>query len=178
MNSKIILTLFIAFIMVTSVIGFIWSSSSNEDNSNFLEYNGNKFKNVNGRYVLELNSNEYIFDNSPYELSDINIGDFNIESDKYYLLFNPEEKDLNMEYSMQKLYLVLKSLGVNIQLACSRGEGCDSTLPIKDCNEYSFYFFKGEDTRIYKDNKCVVIQGDNLGINKAVDKINLKLLKI
>ena len=76
------------------------------------------------------------------------------------------------------MYLVLKSLNVNIQLACSKQEGCDNNLPIKDCNEYSFYFVKGADTKIYKDNKCVVIEGDNLGISKAVDKINLKLLKV
>ena len=178
MKTKIILTIFIAFIMITSVIGFIWTSGDSEDNSNFLEYNNYKFKNVNGRYLLDINSNEFVFDNSPYEVAEIHLEDFNIESDKYYILFNPEEKDLNMEYSIQKLYLVLKSLNVNIQLACSKEEGCDSNLPIKNCEDYSFYFKKSEDTKVYKENKCVVVEGDNQGISKAVDKINLKLLNI
>ena len=67
------------------------------------------------------------------------IEDFNLESNKYYIIFNPNEKDLNLEYPIQKLYLVLNSLGVNVQLACSVEEGCEN-IPIKDCNDYSFYF--------------------------------------
>jgi len=134
MDSKIICTLFIAFIMITSVIGFIWSSDSSENNFEVLEYKGHQFKNINGNYLLELNGNEYVFDNSPYEVGDIDIGNFNLESDKYYILFTPNEKDLNMEYAIQKLYLVLNSLGVKVQLACSTEEGCDPSLPIKSCS--------------------------------------------
>ncbi len=178
MNGKIIFTLFIAFIMVTSVIGFIWSSDSSSTNYEILEYNNHQFKDINGKYVLEVNSNEYVFDNSPYELNNFDFEQFNLESDKYYILFNPEEKDLNMEYSMQKLFLVLRSLNVNVQLACSKEEGCDGNLPVKSCNEYSFYLIKDDSTKVYKDDKCVVIQGDNQGISKAVDKINLMLLKV
>lgn len=178
MNTKIVLTLFIAFIMITSIIGFIWSSNSNDNNYETLEYNNHQFKKINGKYTLELNNNEYVFDNTPYELSDINIDNLNLESDKYYLIFNPVEKDLNMEYYMQKLYLVLKSSGVNVQLACSTNEGCDNSMPVKNCDDYSFYLKRSEDAKVYKDNKCVVIQGDNLNINKEIDKINLILLKV
>ena len=79
---------------------------------------------------------------------------------------------------MQKLYLVLRSLNVNVQLACSKEEGCDNNLPVKSCEEYSFYMNKGDNIKVHKDNKCVVIQGDNQGISRAVDKINLMLLKV
>lgn len=179
MNSKIILTLFIAFIMITSVIGFIWSSDSSEDNFEVLEYNNYKFKNVNGKYLLEIDGNEYVFDNSPYEVSSVDFEDFSLGSNKYYIIFNPDEKDLNMEYSMQKLYLVLNSLGVDIQLACLIEEGCEEEdIPIKSCDDYAFYFKKSTGAKIYKDNNCVVIEGDNIGISKAVDRINMKLLNI
>ena len=165
--------------MITSVIGFIWSSDDSvTDSSEILEYNNHQFKNVNGKYVVEINDQGYIFDNSPYELSSINFEDFIIESDKYYILFDPEDKDLNMEYSMQKLYSVLTSLNINVQLACTKEEGCDSTLPIKTCNDYSFYLRKSSDAKIYKQDKCIVVEGTNEGISKAVDKINLKLLNI
>jgi len=178
MDSKIIFALFIAFIMITSVIGFIWSSDSSENNFEVLEYKGHQFKNINGKYLLELNGNEYVFDNSPYGLNGFDFEQFSLESNKYYILFNPVEKDLNMEYSMQKLYLVLRSLNINVQLACSKEEGCDNNLPVKSCEEYSFYMNKGDNIKVHKDNKCVVIQGDNQGISRAVDKINLMLLKV
>jgi len=179
MKSKIIITVFIAFLMMTSVIGMIWSYNSVQDNnSEAFQYGDYEFQKTDGRYVLELNGNQYVFDNTPYELSEIDIENFNLESDKYYIIFNPDEKDLNLEYSIQKLYLVLKSLNVNIQLACSVEEGCDNSLPIKTCNEYAFYFRRSDSTRIYKDNKCIVVEGDNQGLSKGVDKINLMLLKI
>jgi len=149
-----------------------------DNNSEVFEYGNYKFQRTDGRYVLELNGNQYIFDNTPYDLSDVNIENFNIESSKYYIIFNPDEKDLNLEYSIQKLYLVLRSFNVNIQLACSTEEGCDSNLPVKTCDDYAFYFKKSDGIKIYNDNKCVVIEGDNQGLSKGVDKINLILLKV
>ena len=178
MNNKIILTLFISFIMISSVIGFVWTSSSDTVTYETIEYQNYNFNKINDKYILELNGNEYVFDNTPYELSDIDASNVIIESSKYYILFDPEDKDLNLEYSIQKLYLVLNSLGVNVQLACSKEEGCDSTLPIKTCDDYSFYFKKSINAKIYKENRCVVIEGSNLDISKEVDKINLFLLKV
>ena len=179
MNSKIIITLFIAFIMITSVIGFMWGSGEDTGGSESLEYNNYQFKNINGKYLLELDNKQFIFDTSPYDLNNVDFEEFNLESDKYYIIFNPDEKDMNLEYPIQKLYLVLNSLGINIQLACSVEEGCDETLPIKDCSNYAFYFKRsGGGAKVYKEDNCVVIEGDNKGINDAVDKINLKLLNI
>ncbi len=179
MNSKIILTLFIAFIMITSVIGFLYSSDSVDESFEVLEYKNYEFRNINGKYLLEVNSNEYVFDNSPYDLSSIDIENFDLESDKYYIIFNPSEKNPSMEYSIQKLYLVLNSLGINIQLACSVEEGCDETLPIRNCDNYAFYLKRLGEPKIYKEDNCVVIQGNsNKDIDEGVDKINLKLLNI
>ena len=178
MNSKIVLTVFIAFIMITSVVGFIWNYGSDEENYNVLEYGDYEFKNINGKYILDVNENQYVFDNSPYEINNLNFDDFALSSNKYYFIFNPEEKDLNLEYSIQKLYLVLNSLGVKVQLACSKEEGCDDDVPIKDCNDHAFYFKKTGNAKVYKDNNCVVIEGDNEEISKTVDKINLNLLNI
>ena len=179
MNTKIILTIFIAFIMITSVIGFIWSGySSNDIDYEIFEYGNYNFKKISGKYVLDLEGKEYIFDNTPYELNDVSFENFNIESDKYYILFDSKEKDVNMEYSIQKLYLVLNSLGIKVQLACSTEEGCDSILPIKNCEDYAFYFRKADNAKLYKDNNCVVIEGDNYDISREVDKIDLLLLKI
>jgi len=177
MNSKIIITLFIAFIMITSVIGFMWSSDSEGESYEVLEYNNHEFKNINGRYLLELKDREFVFDTSPYNLNNIDF-EVNLESDKYYIIFNPKDKDGNLEYPIQKLYLVLNSLGVKVQLACSIEEGCDESLPIKDCSNSAFYFKRDSDAKLYKEDNCVVIQGDNKNINNYVDWINLNFLNI
>lgn len=179
MNSKIILTFFISFIMITSVIGFLYSSDSVDNSFETLEYNNYEFKNINGKYLLEIDNNEYVFDNSPYDLNGIISEDFNLESDKYYILFNPSERNSNLEYSIQKLYLVLRSLGVNVQLACSIEEGCDETLPIKDCSNNAIFLKKEGEPKIYKEDNCIIVQGSSYkNIDEGVDKINLKLLGI
>ena len=164
--------------MITSVIGFIWSSDSSDSSSEILEYNGYQFNNVNGKYVLELDNQGFVFDNSPYDVSDINVDDLRIESDKYYIIFDPEDKDLNLEYSIQKLYSILSSLNINVQFACSKEEGCEGDFPIKNCENYAFYLKKKDNAKIYKDNNCLVVEGDNQEISRSVDKINLKLLKV
>ena len=177
MKGKTLLAIFIAIIMVSSILGIV--TLSDEDGySNVLKYHGNSFNYINGKYFLELDGSSYVFDNSPYELEDISFEDFVLESDKYYILFNPEDMDNNFEYFIQKLFLTLNSKGVNVQIACDREEGCDETFPIRSCEDYSFYLKKEENTKIYKDNNCIVLEGDNSGLNRAVDKVNLEILNI
>lgn len=176
MKTKVLLAIFIAIIMVSSILGII-SYSSDDVKVNTLDYNGKSFDLINGKFFLDIDGKNYVFDNSPYDLEDLN-ADFNLESDKYYLLFNPLEKDNNMEYFMQKLYLTLSLQGINVQLACDREEDCDYSLPIKNCDDYSFYFKRSENTKIYKENNCIVLEGDNVGLNRAVDKVNLRILNI
>jgi len=176
MKTKVLLAIFIAIIMVSSILGII-SYSSDDVTVSTLDYHGKSFSLINGKFFLEVNGNNYVFDNSPYDLEDLD-ADFSLESDKYYLLFNPSERDNNIDYFMQKLYLTLSYQGINVQLACDREEGCDPSLPIKSCDDYSFYLKKSENTKIYKENNCVVLEGDNVGLNMAVDKVNLVMLNV
>jgi len=177
MKGKTLLAIFIAIIMVSSILG-VMTYSNDSSTASTLQYNGNSFDYINGKYFLELKGSNYVFDNSPYDLKDIPVENFVLESNKYYILFNPDERDSNMEYFMQKLFLTLNSKGINVQIACDREENCDETLPVKDCDDYSFYLKSGENTKIYKDNNCIVLEGDSSGLNKAVDRINLEILGI
>ena len=177
-KSNLILVIFIIIIMVSSVIGFIYSPSNNNDlNQNSIDYKGFNFQlTTDNRYVININGNNIIFDNNPSALEDINIPDFQITQDKIYLIFNPEERDDNLDYSMSKLYLTLQVKEIRPVLACSKEEGCANELPIKDCSSESFYFKKSNITNVYKDNNCIVLEGDNINLNKYVDKIDLLLI--
>ena len=141
-KSNLILVIFIIFIMVSSVIGFIYAPNDNGDlNQNLITYNGLDFQlTTDNRYVVDLNGNQILFDNDPNSLEEIILPNFQITQDKVYLIFNPEERDNNLDYSMAKLYSTLQVKGVRPVLACSKEENCSSDLPVKGCDSESFYF--------------------------------------
>jgi len=174
--SQIAMPSFIIFIMVFSVLGFMWGGSMDEsttittDEYNLIEYNN--------KWILEKEGIPYSFDYHPSELTDIQVDSFNINNPKYYIIFNPEEKDANLDYSFEKLYYTLNQFGVQVFLACSEEENCELDIPIKDCSEHSFYFKKAEETNVYLDENCIVIEGDNQGLSKAVDKLNYLFLGV
>ena len=179
-KSNLFLVIFIIFIMVTSAIGFIYSPSDNNAlNQNTIEYKGFKFAlTTDNRYATEINGNQVIFDNAPSTLENIKLPDFQITQDKVYLIFVPEERDNNLDYSISKLYFTMQVKGIRAVLACSKEENCPSELPVKDCNSEAVYFKKSNLTNIYKDSNCIILEGDNININKYVDKIDLALIGV
>jgi hypothetical protein len=177
---NLILVIFIVFIMVTSAIGFIYSPSENNDlNENSFDYKGFQFGiTTNNKFITDINGNQIIFDNDPRNLENINLPNFQITQEKVYLIFNPEEKDDSLQYSISKIYYTLQIKGIRGVLACSTEKDCPNELPIKNCDSESFYFKKSNLTNLYKEDKCIVLEGDNINIDKYVDKINLLLMGI
>ena len=177
-KSNLILVIFIIVIMVSSVIGFIYSPGDNNALSqNSIDYKGFNFQlTTDNRYITNINGNNIVFDNDPNTLESINIPNFQITQDKVYLIFNSDERDDSLDYIMSKIYLTLQVKGVRPVLACSKEEDCPNELPIKDCSSEAFYFNRDNITNIYKDNSCIVLEGDNINLNKYVDKISLVLI--
>jgi len=177
-KSNLLLVIFIVFIMITSAIGFIYTpEDDNALNENSVSYKGFNFDlTTDNRYITIINGNNIVFDNSPDSLENIDLPNFQITQDKIYLIFDPGEKDTSLDYSISKLAYTLQIKGVRAVLACSKEKDCPNELPIKDCNNEAFYFKKSNLTNIYKDNNCIVLQGDNININKYVDKIDLALI--
>lgn len=172
------MAIFIVSIMIFSVIGFVYTSPDN-NNQNSLDYKGFKFVlNQNNKYQIDINGNTFIFDYNPNDLSNIDVPEFNLEGDKYYLIVNYSDVDSNLEYSLGKLGYTLNLLGLRPVLACDNEQNCQENLPVKNCNSNSFYFKKSNLNKVYIDDKCIVIEGDTIGMSKSVDKINLNLINV
>jgi len=179
MNKKqLILAIFIIVLMVSSVIGFIYVNPTN-DNSGSFDYKGFKFRlDANGRYFTEVNGASFIFDYNPRDLNNIELPDFIIQNQKYYILTNLTQLNANLDYSINKLRYNLNLLGILTIPACINEQECNPNLPIKDCNVDAFYFKKGNINKVSIENKCIIIEGDDLGLSKLVDKVNLRLIGI
>ena len=177
-KTQIFVAIFILLIMIFSAIGFVYTNPDNA-NQNSLDYKGFKFVlNQNNQYQIDINDNSFIFDYNPNDLSNIDIPEFNLVGDKYYILVNYSDVDNNLEYNLGKLGYTLNLLGVRPVLACDNEQNCEENLPVKDCSSNSFYFVKGSLNKVYLDNKCIVIEGDTIGMSRSVDKINLKLINV
>ena len=178
-KSQLIIVIFIVVIMVSSVIGFVNVKQDNNLNQNSIDYSGVKFNiDNNGRYQANINDKSFIFDYLPDEIKDINLPEFNVQGEKYYLIINYSEKDNNIDYSLNKLGYTLNLLGIRAIIACDNEENCNLDLPVKDCSNNAFYIKKSNVNKVYLQDKCITIEGDNLGISKIIDKINLKLAGI
>ena len=106
---------------------------------------------------------------------DAEIPAFNFGS-KVYIISDPNEEDPYLSYNMQKLAYTLQSTSRAVVDACDREEGCPEQTPIKNCVEDAVYLKVSEENKIYKEDRCVVIEGDKEGMAKAVDKLNLGLV--
>ena len=175
---QLFVVIFIIVIMISSVIGFVYTEPE-DNNSNSFNYKGFKFiLNSNSRYQADINGKLFIFDYLPNELINIELPSFDLDSDKYYLLINYTEKDQNLDYNLNKLGYSLSLTGKRANLACINEQDCDINLPVKNCEDNSFYFKKSNLNKIYLQDKCIVIESNNIEMSKLIDKLNLKIAGI
>ncbi len=178
-KSQLFLAIFIILIIISSVLGFVSNSNNTPNTNNDINYNGAKFtQDTQGKYQVNVNNNVFIFDYLPNDLSDIELPDFTLNQNKYYLIFNTTEKDDSITYDLNSLGYTLNLLGIKPILACVDEQDCDVNLPIKDCSNDAFYIKKSNINKVYLQDKCVIIEGDNTGLIKSINKINLKLIGI
>jgi len=168
----------IIFIMVSSAAGFILGGFSQENPENTLEYKGQQFlPSQDGRFFTTINGVQFVFDYSPQELETIDVPSLDLfNSNKFYILFDPPQNDKVIEYNMQKLGYFLQANNRIVYAACISEEGCPSDLPIKSCQDYSFYFKQANQSRAYIQDNCYVIEGNEEGITKITDNVDLKLV--
>ena len=178
MKKTQLMALFIIFLMISSAAGFILGSFSQEDNESNLEYKGQKFLlSQDGRFFTTINGIQFVFDYSPQELESINVPPLDLfNSQKFYILFDPSYKNQVIDYNMQKLGYFLQANNKVVYAACTQEEGCPGDLPIKNCQDYSFYFKQANQSRAYIQDNCYVIEGKDEEITKITDKIDLKLV--
>ena len=165
--------------MVSSAIGFVYINPDANKNTNSINYTGFDFTlTSSGKYIVNIEGKEFIFDYFPNEIKDIETPDFSLASDKYYLITHPTDKNENIDYSLNKMGYALNLLGIRAVLACDTEEGCDPDMPVKDCSSDAFYFKKSNINKVYLQDKCIIIEGDEVSMSKGVDKIDLKLANI
>ncbi len=168
--------LFIALIMITSVLGFVMRGDSS--NSSY-EYNGYDFIKVEGKWVIYIDDKYFSFDYLPSEVSDVDVGNFELGSGKIYIAYLPAEKDSVIEYNMLRLYDIIQYRGVLPVFACTGEDGCPD-IPVVTCdNENKVIRFKKlDDYGVAIEDNCVILRGEGTDLTKVTDRFIYHLLGV
>tara|TARA_Y100000034_G_C6693043_1_gene305244 strand:+ start:78 stop:542 length:465 start_codon:yes stop_codon:yes gene_type:complete len=148
-KSKLYMGLFIVFLMISSTIGFMYSS----DNSK--KYNGHSFTLTDNGWTTFVNKQYWSFDYLPKEVIDVNV---NLDRD---VLIYVEDNQYFYELS-NKFAL----LGIIVDRADIIT--CNSEKSVLVFNEMN-------DNKIYKEDNCFYFEGN---INKLIDALFYDLLGI
>ena len=147
-KSKLYMGLFIIFLMVSSTIGFMYSSDNSKKQGKY------SFTQTDNGWTTYINDQYWSFDYLPKDVpnADINLGSsvlINVESNQdYYELSN----------KLAKLNIIT-----------------DRTSSIT-CNDKSILVFsESQDNKIYKEDNCFYFEGN---INKLMDSLFYDLLGI
>ena len=172
------MTIFISLLMITSIIGFVIPYDSQEQ-GNKLEFNDVEFlQTTNNKWTGVKNNQQYLFDFLPPELTEISIpGLFILNNKKLYFIYDPSNYSSFQEYIYQKTSYNLQLQGKQILPACMKEESCPD-IPVKDCTENAIFLKNSINNKVYLLDNCIVLEGDEVYQNKAIDKINQALIGI
>lgn len=165
-KSVIYVAIFIAFIMITSVLGYIFGDS--EESS--MKYNKYNFYKKNLKWVTKISNAEVDFDYFPAEIDNINLSKEIVESIKnsrmIYITYSPNQTDTD-EFGYSQFELTNKLMLLNIYAGNGMTESNEFNLPIISCaNATQFVpvivLEKGVENTIKSENNCIILKGEPL----------------
>jgi len=172
---------FLVSLMGIFIIGLMVLSSLNifkEENSNKkIEYKNHIFYKQENQWITYINDKPVSFFNNPYDVENITIPEFNFMLSKLYIAYDPADIE-NMGFAVNRLMAVLAYFSVRPVLSCYNETDCPD-IPIIDCSkDESIYVKYSNDTKIYINDKCLVLEGAADSQLKYLDKIFYNLLEV
>lgn len=181
-RNQVILGVFLAFIMVASTIGFALQfhsgfgstdSGLNPGSGNEIEYNGFRFVNQNGLWVL----GNFVFKYTPQQVPDIGLDSgiksfSNYQGKPAYVYSEDEEAEIEIAVN-------LGQIAQRVQKACPEGIVCNEDLPVKTCSD-NFIIIRenNKSNSITQKENCVFIEGGKEQLTALADQFLFKTLGI
>jgi len=172
--------LFLAGIMIFSVIGFSLGSSQSDTTKE--KYNGHMFRQSNQGWITYINDQPIIISQNPNLLNPISLPGLSLDqlnsANKRYFTINPADNlQLSLAYFNQNFGPRLKSTVI----ACIEDSEPCKDLPLKTCEDATLtekviqINLANESSMTYQNN-CLHIQGQKQEIINFVDSLILQLL--
>ena len=178
-RNQIILGFFLVLVLIVSSISFALQGGlgggTGQDNTsgNEIEYNGFKFTNQNGVWVL----GNFIFKYLPGELDGIG----NISSE-IKPMSNYQGKPLYI-YSKDESVIIdlatdFSGIAQRIQNACPENVSCAPDLPVKTCSDNFIIIEEDIENSVTQQENCVFIKGQKENLAMLADEFLFKALGV
>lgn len=175
-RNQIIVGIILVGVMLLSTLGYAFNDNSSK-NSKKIVYNGFKFENQQGLWVLNKDGIDFGFQYNPNEVERVN-GAIN-------LLNNYAGKPLYISSSNRdaefEIYQNLDRIILRKQYACLNNSKCgDENLPIKTCADNFIIIEESENnsSSIIQEQNCVFIKGSKEELVKITDEFLFKIIGV
>ena len=179
--AAIFVSLFIAFIMITSVIGYIFGDSGQST----ARYNGITFTLTSNGWKTVYQGRQYTFSFLPQDLKSINLSDSIVLKDTLQL---DVTYDYNSSFAQEIASSIFEFSEIAIQKDAYLRQGFTSNIsenfPVITCetaNEFVpvIYFTESNETKISSDGSCIIVESrDANGFLPLADKLAYNMLGI
>ena len=183
-RNQIIISMFIAAIMIFSILGFIYGR---DPTTNKIKYEINNrtyfFEKEYNTYSLTIDTNKVVFYTLPSDV-DFNLTKLTMDrvknSKMIYMTFDPGQEDLSY-VDLVRFSLAEELLGFGIFIVGGVTEETDQyQLPVVDCNNATAFvpvikFQNSNTTEINLKENCIIIKGKNFDFVKFRDLLLYKL---
>jgi hypothetical protein len=177
-----VLVFFIAFIMISSIVGFIYSGQDNQ-----FKYNGIKFIRTSTQWRTTINNKQLTFDYFPSDVEQIELS-----NDVATILLNKPEIDttselndtFSEEIALANYNMALTLNKLNIYVMGGFTTNNTFNLPILTCKDATqavpiVYFKQSNQTKITIENNCIIAEAkNNMDILRIKDRLLYSMLGI
>jgi hypothetical protein len=183
LNTKTFMAIFIAVIMISSVLGFVFTFSPHTTGGpERVEFKGFTFVETHqGWRGFDKDENQILLSNDPRTISNIQVPEITLNdlnsADKLYFAFNPKDNVQNtFAYFDANIRPRLKSF---IPACTEDTEGCEE-LPLITCDNALpttkvIQVSLANQSSVSYNNNCLLVQGNNLQLPLSFDALILKL---
>ena len=170
---------FIAFIMITSIIGFLYGTDTGDGNTSVKEQ-GYKFVRKGSFWSTGIDKKEALFSKLPSEVSSVQMPADAAEKLKGTLEidFTYDINDTNNQEIAESLYYLSRSLDFNFNKYPRIGllENSTFSMPIITCQDATaavpvVLFRTGNETKIFREGECIIAEGEQYSFSTLKDRI-------
>ena len=163
-SKKNMVSFFIVFIMISSVVGFMWGRSDNRKE----KYNGIPFEVKDKQWVTVINDAQVGFDFFPTEVESIELSpdimarlSNTLEIDTTYDINDTNKEAIAL--AQYKMGLMLNNLNIFVRRGLI---GENDLLPIINCDDSTdlvpvIYFRSSNETKVFLEDDCIITESRN-----------------
>ena len=183
MNSKVLVGLFLAFLMVSSIAGFVIDQAS-FTNQGKVKYLGRSFAQTDQGYLTYLGNDQILISSDPrnvqlYQgLESLSLEELN-SAGKIYFTFNPSD---NLQNTLSYFNAaIVPRFNKNMIISCKADSPECADLPIITCADATesikiIQLDLADSPSLTYNNNCLLIQGNQATLPNLFDSLILDLL--